>query len=176
MSEVRNGNRPEMDRVEALVERLCSSWDLVATRSAEEWLDELTDSFGVIGYWSPSNGDTVTFSVADLEIEEEVAACSKNALTDVVNWARQEFFYQLDEKEFLELKELAYSNRVSLERVTTAAGIRFCGTITRGCLRVHLDVERETQIVCIAPLNAVWETRLDRTSGPMWESPDGEPK
>ncbi|MBK9520201.1 MAG: hypothetical protein IPO13_00905 [Rhodocyclaceae bacterium] len=164
--------------VDALVQHLCPSWNVVAPRSSEDWFDEIGNTFGATGYMRSDGETLVEFTPQDIKIKNRAKVCRKSALNDVKDWALVEFGKdnRIDEKCFGELEALVGVTGVTMRRVMAEAGLKFCGTIIQGFLRVSLKSEICSQEVCIVPEDVVWETYYDRTFGSMWESPDGLPE
>ena len=164
-------------RLEDLVAQLCPYWEEVPQLTTrEEWLKELIGTFHVTGYWSSKADEAIDFGVWDVESSEEAAACALDRISEVSDWSHEEFDGNLPEQELSELAQLLARSDLVVQRVTAEGGMKFCGTIRQGFLRVRYRGDKSGRAVCIRPSDYLWRTEGDRTFGPMWESSDGYPE
>jgi hypothetical protein len=176
MTQAKDSSASVDDTLLSAIERICPSWDLISPLAPNEWFDRLTETFNVSGYCRGQDGEVVDFDISDLELQEQIGPSSATDLEKIRNWASRQFYGGIDDLAFAELKALAALSGIAVEVVTVEAGMKFCGTITKGFVRIRSEGGLSGQVACIVPVNEVWETNTDRTFGSMWESPDGEPE
>ena len=162
------------EKLAEIVTRICPSWEVIHVPNGPEgWLKELTDTFSVSGHMC---GDyLVEYSASNVEFDERKADCLANRISEVDEWLRREFQDAISGDEMLELGQLLAEPDLVVQRVSIEAGIKFCGTIEQGFLRIRIRGDKSRREVCIRPIDCLWRTEMDRTFGSMWESPDGDP-
>lgn len=165
------------DRLKELVRLInesCPDWELCDRPLREEWFKKLQDKFGVTGYWSKAVDGPVDFNPRWLEYKETSRRINVRAPTALSQWCREFHDSSIAIDPLVEQLAClqARARHIRMKLVTTVAGMRYCGTITSATVRVGCKQVEGTVECDIRPADCTWSSAVDRTFGPMWDSPN----
>ena len=161
-------------QVRTLIAECCPDWEILETRTREGWFAALKKEFGVSGYQKEGMEEPVEFDIDELEFVEEHPTVDVLDESALAGWVRSVHDEAVELGPLVQqLRDLATrATELQLVPTVTTAGLRYCGTIESSRVRV---VTKRGEVVAafdLRPADCTWDECVERTFGPMWESPD----